>query len=92
MTAPVYIEHTNPHYPSKVRRYATLDEACVAVAAATWCSLEEVQGVLGDGAAAAFRYGYGVWTVVQPSDFGARYGWYSDVEARMDDVDTLGDL
>jgi hypothetical protein len=98
---PIYIEHYNPIWPSKVRRYQDLDEACAAVAVATRVPLDEIREELGYGGRPSFRYGVDTWVVVTPHDFAVRYGRYSnvylamfageDVEAMMDDVDALGD-
>lgn len=82
VSAPVYVEHHNPHVPYNVRRYDSMEDAIYGVSRGTHLSLPEIDEGLRDGG--RVWLGLDWWRVVSIADMRERAGIHSRAAAAME--------
>lgn len=88
---PVYVEHCNPHVPSKVVRYA---DVALAVEAVRWTLRLGTAQPIREAFAAGKTYWWGLdsWRIVLAAEFEARAVHARLMCARMDAGEDVDDL
>lgn len=87
---PVYIEHANPHNPSKLRRYDDMPAAAMGISNATRFSSAMILAEL--RSRGRFTHGNDSWSIMTAKEMRERAAYASLAAKRIQDGDDVADL
>lgn len=86
----VYIEHVNPHVPSKLRRYDDLPAAAMGISQATRMSSAMILADL--RSRKRFHFGHDSWWIVTAKEMRDRASYAATAASRIENDEDVADL